>query len=231
MLHITNHDGKMRRLHSISTSTLMNKHCRERAKNPLSICHYCYAETLTHCRKQLEACLVENTALLTGSVLPFEDLPLINDLIFRFESFGDLMNSTQVVNYFNICRKNPATTFALWTKNPAFIDMAIKAGHAKPANIIIIYSSPIVGVPAVNAQVLKRFPFIDKCFTVFTPTQSEHVSINCGSRDCFTCRKCYNKADKSFYINEVLKGVSKKRLTFLDTALNKFKSLFKALVA
>lgn len=230
-LHITTHDGKMQHIHSISTSTLLNENCRERAKNVLSICHYCYSEALTKCRKQLEARLKGNTELLTKSVIPFEELPTITDDIFRFESFGDLMNSTQVKNYFNICRKNPFTTFALWTKNPAFIDMAIKAGSAKPENIIIIYSSPIIGAPAVNAKVLQRFPFIDKCFTVFTPEQAENVIINCGSRSCFTCRKCYSKDDKTFYINEQLKGVSKKALAFLDDALRKFKSLVKCLVA
>lgn len=223
-LHITTHGGKLEGIRSISTSTQVNQHCRERAKNPLSICHYCYAEKLTGYRKSLEKHLLKNTELLTEKILPGRALPYIYEPIFRLEAFGDLVNSTHVVNYFNLCRKNPETTFALWTKNPFYIHQAIKAGHAKPDNLIVIYSSPIIGVAGLTGKLLSRYPFIDKCFTVFTHEQAKSNHINCGGRHCYSCRKCYQHGGP-VHINEELKGVKKSVMAWLDTAIEKFRRL------
>ena len=85
--------------------------------------------------------MVENQRILTGSVLPLDMLPTINAIYFRFEAFGDLNNDIQVINYFNMCYKNPRVKFALWTKNPDFIEAAIAQGYAKPENLNIVLSS------------------------------------------------------------------------------------------
>ena len=68
--------------------------------------------------KNLNACLERNTKILTGRILKEAEIPMINASFFRFESFGDLINVTQVINYFHICKKNKHVHFALWTKNP-----------------------------------------------------------------------------------------------------------------
>ena len=142
-----------------------------------------------------------NQEILTGSVLPEEKLPVINVLYFRFEAFGDLNNATQVINYFNICRKNPGVKFALWTKNPDYIAAAIKAGHEKPENLNIILSSLFI-----NKERKTKYDFVDKIFTVYDAEYitANNIDINCGARNCFTCGLCYNKNDVRI-INEKLK--------------------------
>ena len=204
----TNHTGKMQNMVSINTSVKLNTHCRERAKNPLTICHKCYSDRQLSYQKSTAEKYARNTEVLTSRILDFEELPVLNVLRCRFEAFGDLNNEIQAQNYLNICRKNPGTTFALWTKNPFYIDRAFKKfGGSKPKNIIIIFSSIVINKPA-NFEALQRlFPFIDKMFTVFKnedAAKASGMAINCGARNCFTCGRCYSKKTGK-YVNELLK--------------------------
>ena len=85
----------------------------------------------------------------------------------------------------------------------------------KPGNLRIIYSSPLLNVPA--AQMLKCYilpsgkSMIDQIFTVYTAAYAlEHnVSINCGNRICIACGNCYTKKGIQF-INEVVKSEQKR---------------------
>lgn len=204
-----NHTGKMAGMYSISTACTLNEYCIRRSKNPDSICANCFAQSMFKnpwYKWTLKRC-EHNTHVLTTSILDVDDLPLINAFAFRFESFGDLQNSTQCINYFNICRLNPRVTFALWTKNPFIIANAIRDGHAKPANLIIIYSSPLKDKPVSLAKIQSVFPFVDKVFTVWTTKDKaakHNVSINCGARACLKCLRCYtNGGDNE--IAELLK--------------------------
>ena len=131
-----------------------------------------------------------NTDILTTTIIPVKEWPLINALMFRLESFGDLNNEIQVINYFNFCNRNKNVKFALWTKNPEFIDKAIKAGHKKPKNLVIVQSSSFV-----NVKEEKKFDFVDKVFTVYDKNyiRQNNVKINCGARNCFECGRCYSK--------------------------------------
>ena len=156
----------------------------------------------------LDKCLHRNTEILTGSIIDSEKLPFINAHSFRFESFGDLNNAIQVINYFNICTKNPCVNFAIWTKNPVYINEAIKIhGYKKPDNLVIIYSSPMINNPVKLERIKKIFPFIDKVFTVYTSEQAaeEHnATINCGSKNCIECLACYRHNNVTV-ISELLK--------------------------
>ena len=161
--HIINvcvkHTGKMAGMYSISTACTLNEYCLKRSKNPDSICANCFAQTMFKnpwYKWTLKRC-EHNTKVLTESVLDADDLPLINALAFRFESFGDIQNTIQVINYFNICNLNPRVTFALWTKNPFIIANTIREGHDKPENLIIIYSSPIKNKPVSLAKIQNVF--------------------------------------------------------------------------
>lgn len=200
-----NHSGKMRGIMSLSTSVLLNENCKKNASVNGSICAHCYACKLLKMRHALDEKLERNTELLTKDVLPVDVLPQINTLYFRFEAFGDLNNAIQVVNYFNICRKNKAVRFALWTKNPHIVEDAMKQYNIKkPSNLNIIYSSLFLNTP--NKNIKKRFPFIDKIFTVYDkPTiKAENIQINCGGANCASCLICYKK-NKIDIINEILK--------------------------
>lgn len=210
IIHVCiNHTGKMAGMYSISTSCTLNEYCLKRSKNPESICADCFAQNMFRnpwYKWTMKRC-EENTRVLTESVLDPEDLPIINAFAFRFESFGDLKNTIQVINYFNICNANKRVMFALWTKNPFIIANAIREGHAKPSNLIIIYSSPLKDKPVSLEKIRSVFPFIDKVFTVWTDTAAaaaHNVEINCGARACIKCLKCYTK-NSNDEIAELLK--------------------------
>lgn len=206
--------GKMAGLWSLSTSTLMNPQCAKNAAIVGSICSKCYARTLLKMRKSLREKLEINTRILTAVIIPFECLPIINNLYFRFEAFGDLMTSKQVVNYFNICKKNPAVNFALWSKNPHLIQAAIDQYKIeKPQNLNIIYSPLFMNV-CNGETIIKKYPFIDKVFTVYTLEYIQdhpETVINCGGRSCINCLNCYKKGG-NVYVNEMLKQDQKKAI-------------------
>jgi hypothetical protein len=175
---------------SISTSVKTNERCAKNAQIKGSICEKCFAAKQMKVFPSMEKPMVENQRILTGEILPEEKLPIINNLYFRFEAFGDLNNDIQVINYFNICKKNPRVKFALWTKNPDYIQAAINQGHEKPENLNFVLSSLFI-----NKERPNPFPFVDKVFTVYDAETIErgNIDINCGARSCFDCGLCYEK--------------------------------------
>lgn len=197
-LHLTTkHTGKMTNMWSLSTSSLKNPWCEAHSKVKGSICEHCYAMRQMKMYKNMSPCYEKNAEILTSRILSDDELPTIPVIYFRFESFGDLINWVQCVNYFNIAKKNPQTKFALFSKNMWIIKEAIESGAEKPDNLQIIQSSMFVNKPD------KKFaPWVDKVFTVYS--NCENVEINCGARSCFTCHKCYEKNDIET-INEKLK--------------------------
>lgn len=206
-LHVTQkHTGKMSGMLSLSTNMLINKFCLQHRNICGSICQHCYANTLLTMRQTMQKALTYNSILLKNAVLPLEILPRINSRVFRFESFGDLDNVNRAINYLNICRVNPETTFALWTKNPVILNRAFKAGYTKPENLIIIYSSLFVNDVQSGLRMKRVYKWIDKVFTVYDKEtiKRDNIAINCGARSCFTCRRCYSK-DTETIINEQLK--------------------------
>lgn len=199
-----NHTGKMAGIYSISTSVECNKQCSKNAACKGSICEHCFAKRNVSMRKQLRYKLLFNTCLLTTCILPVECFPIVPTILFRFESFGDLNNEIQVINYFNMATKQFANC-ALWTKNPKFIENAIyKYNAVKPENLNIVYSSMYLN--KCNNKILEKYNFIDRIFTVYEKDKIDITRVNCGSRDCFKCRKCYiDKELNEININELLK--------------------------
>lgn len=197
-----NMTGKMEDIPSISTSCLLNTHCQLYRKVKGSICEKCFAHATVNRYSGLSKNLEQNFHLLTEQILNIDLLPRFNaELapIVRFESFGDLENETQVINYANICRKNPDIIFALWTKNPHIAKSAFdKVG--KPENLILIQSSLMI-----NDIIKRHNEYIDKIFTVYDKEGQKSVTVNCGARHCFKCRKCYTIKSEVEYITEALK--------------------------
>ena len=189
----TNHTGKMEGMVSLSTSVMKNDRCRKNAQIKGSICEKCFAERMSNLYgEKFQSKFERNQEILTASVLPDNEIPIVNHVYARFEAFGDLNNDIQVMNYFNICYKNPQTKFALWTKNPDYIAQAIKKGYKKPDNLQIILSSLFL-----NKVRRTKYDFVDKIFTVYTAEyiKENGVEINCGAKSCFGCGLCYNKND------------------------------------
>ena len=193
--------GKMSGIPSISTSCLENPICKARMQDAESICAHCYAAaTLTRYTSAGKA-MSANYELLSGSVLPLDVLPrFANVAIVRIESFGDVGTYEHAVNYANIARVNPSVTFAWWTKNAHIVERVF-ADFGKPENVILIESSN-----KVNEQKTDVSVFSDKVFTVFDAEtiEKENVNVNCGARQCATCRRCYSR-DTDAIVNEKLK--------------------------
>lgn len=204
-----NMSGKMSGIPSISTSVLENPICQKRREQKDSICSKCFAASTAARYSSLAKNLSSNLELLTGEILPFDVLPrFITELsnIVRFESFGDLANVNQAINYLNIAKVNPGVRFAIWTKNISILARAVDA-VGKPDNIRIIYSSPIVN-KAIDAEKTQRtFSCIDAVFTVYDKKHvaANDIDINCGAKSCITCRNCYDRPDFYSDIREQLK--------------------------
>ena len=202
----TNHTGKMTGMWSLSTSCLCNKYCLARMKDPNFICSKCYSERQMEWQENLRIKLYRNTLILTTIEIPVELMPRFNVMKGRLESHGELNNVIQIKNFFNLCKANPRTMFALWTKNTFLFPEARKQGVRKPGNLIIIESSPKLNVITEPSD-----PWVDKVFTVFNKKFArEHgIEINCGGRCCMTCEtNCYKKnvvKGKVEYINELVK--------------------------
>lgn len=200
--------GKMDGILSISTAASMNPICAKRAADILSVCHHCYALALQKGRKGLQAILERNYQILTSEIIPVDVWPLVSGKV-RIESFGDLANVTQAINYLHFVLRNPAADFAWWTKNPAFIEKALhQLGIEKPHNLQIVLSCDRLNAEDdYCTRVLQRFPFIDRVFTVYDKEHAidNDVAINCGERHCAECGACYNAGGPS-RIREILKA-------------------------
>lgn len=201
-VHFTvNHLGKMEGMISLSTSPLCNPLCRKRAQIANTICSHCYSFCMMKRFGTLAERLAKNTEVLTTKLIPVEEWPILNARYVRFEAFGDIVNARQMENYVNLCKRNPSTKFAIWTKNYAIAAKALEK-TGKPKNLTLLVSSPLVNV----ALDLTKFPLADKCFTVYSTCHAaqEGIDINCGARACLLCHKCYERTGAK-HIRERLK--------------------------
>ena len=149
--------------------------------------------------------MIANGETLKSKILQGNEIPITNDLIYRFEAFGDIENETQLINYVNICNRNPHTSFGLWTKNYVICDSVFnKRKIAKPDNLSLVVSSPKMN--EVMKLDMKKFWFVDHVFTVYDKDyiKANNVNVNCGARSCLGCQICYHKGTE-FYVNEKLK--------------------------
>lgn len=213
---ITHHGGKMENIDSISTSCLCNARCKKRMENKNFICSECYAAATIERysnndpeKLDMYDKMERNTIFYSYYELTKDCIPTITSRIFRLESFGDLNNILQFKNYCMLARANKNTYFALWTKNPDIIARALKYGVTIPKNIDIIYSIPKKNCIPTQKQmrnIKRKYPFIKKFFIVITKEyQKKHkTKVNCQKK-CYTCQKCYTKADRTQLIIELEK--------------------------
>ena len=95
---------------------------------------------------------------MSESIIPWDNLPRIFDLYFRFDSHGELINLNNIQNFVNICLKNPKTSFTLWSKRFDLIKKFFD-NNEKPENLILIYSNSKLNKP------LDKLPkYFDKTF-------------------------------------------------------------------
>ena len=211
-INITKHSGKMDGIPSMSTSCILNARCQKRVCCGASICHNCFAHSYMKFRKELREALERNFHILTEKILTKEEIISlnINVCFFRFESFGDLNNNIQLINYINISRYYKNTRFALWTKNiDILLSVFSKKKYRKPRNLSLIISSPLLNValPLSFVEKVNKVVHIDVVFTVYTKdfVEKNNITINCGAKHCLSCLQCYKGHKETIYINEQLK--------------------------
>ena len=104
-VHISKHSGKMDQFDSISTSSLLNPFCLKMNCNKNLICNKCYGIRLEMFRPTMTNKLQENNLLLSGKPLTKEQIPKINRLYFRFNSFAVYGNPCIIIMHlFNKCK-------------------------------------------------------------------------------------------------------------------------------
>lgn len=197
--------GKMLGVLSLSTNCKFNARCIRNMAIKGSICEHCFARnTIEHYKKGLAKNTKRNLEILTEKVIPVSDWVTFNadDLghMIRIESFGDVQNAVQCINYMNLARANADCMVTAWTKNPDIwktaIDIEKMAGRDFPENMILIQSALFL-----NTEIAPAFPFIEKVFTVFD--KAINNGINCGERKCRNCKRCYRHG--ADFVRELLK--------------------------
>ena len=185
----------MKHIPAINTNPLDNAFCNRMACSK-AVCKHCYSRTMLQgMRKNCGPAWSANGKVLSESIIPNADLPTINSIWFRYSGHGELINSNHFVNLCNIARKNPRTTFVLWTKRT---DIVRKNRDAVPSNMRLIYSNPRVN------NVLKNAPEgFDKVFNVIDD-KSKHAS-NCAGKACWDCGICYDPDNKTQCVIEKLR--------------------------
>lgn len=204
-LHIVHHvstttrKSKLNGINSLSTSCRDNCFCIDRIKKADCICSHCYADTQQKTQLALQDRNTINGVILRNIIIPVKYWkkyinPADISKFFRIESFGDVANKTQAVNYINFMLAFPRVHFAVWTKNTGIWYFAMTE-TCKPENMVYIVSSEKVNVP--NTHTEKTFGNVDHIFTVYDKNfiAENNVKINCGGRSCMDCIKkhagCY----------------------------------------
>ena len=217
-LHVVHHistekrHSKLNGINSLSTSCVDNCYCVERMKNKDSVCSKCYSNTQQKTQLALQDRNIINGVILRNIVIPAKYWkkyinPVDISKFFRFESFGDVANKTQALNYIEFCKAFPRVHFAVWTKNTGIWHFAFLDSD-KPKNLSYIVSSNKLNKPELWR--MNSDKNINHIFTVYDETAIEEnkVVINCGGRSCMDCIKrhkaCYF-TDTETIINEQLK--------------------------
>ena len=184
LISLSGLSGKLAGVDGLTTSP-NNPGCKARAKIKGSICSKCYAMATLKQYKQCENAWQENARILS---LPLSDASIekialglrAKSGLVRFESHGDVISRQQVVNYFRIACRRPDLKFAIWSKVPALFN-----GLVAPSNLVCILSTLFIDAAPKSLPA----PF-HKSFTVLSEDSDK---INCGARNCATCRVCYSR--------------------------------------
>ena len=203
MLRVSNGSGKMLDIRSLNTNTLTNPFCQKmvKSKDKSIICTQCYSEAMLRgIRKNCVTSWQQNSDILSGGLIPDHMLPTILDAFFRFSSHGELINLIMLENFHNIALHNPHCSFALWTKRKDLINQFYGAPsyNAKPSNLILIYSNPII-----NRVMATPPKFFDRTFN--NVSKDSAIDQNCTGQKCMDCLLCYKRNNGITTIIEAVK--------------------------
>jgi len=183
--------GKLFGFQAINSNTVTNEYCKKMNETE-TICGSCYSMAmLKGSRKNCQPAWQNNSEILSESALTIRQLPVINQLYFRFHGHGELINRQHFDNLRRIAEFNPKTTFTLWTKRRNLVHGII------PDNMILVYSNPVID--KVMTKIPKKF---HKVFNnVSIPSDNE----NCTGQKCADCLACYKLSGENIIIERVKK--------------------------
>ena len=146
----------------------------------------------------LSVCIsrVNNSDKLS-KVIPIENLPVINAHSFRFHGHGELINYQHLDNFMNIARKNPFTTFAIWTKRIGFI-RKWKKYNKNLDNVVFIYSNP-----STEKKMTRPPAGFDKVFNALYNDDISNGETLCTGVSCIDCMACYRHNEHTVIVEKV----------------------------
>ena len=187
--------GKLLNIPTINTNPLDNKFCNRMCKTN-AVCKHCYSRAMLQgLRKNCGPVWSQNGKILSESIIPDDQLPVINSVWFRFSGHGELLNSTHFLNLCKIATHNHRTQFVLWTKRK---DIVRKHIQEVPSNMRLIYSNPRLN------NVMKHAP--DGFDKVFNVVSKDSYKSNCHGKACWQCGLCYDANSTTECLIEQLKG-------------------------
>jgi len=190
--------GKLRGISALNSNPLDNGFCAVMAQNQENICSECYSRSAL--QRYTQNAQPKFSAIGKWFARPRTDkeLNLINfsSNYVRFHAHGEPLNIDHAANFLKLAELWPNRLFALWTKRPRLVQLAL-VNRQKPSNLTLIYSSPKIGVIA------QRPLGFDKVFTVFDYPPYNH-RLNCFGKACINCLICYIP-NKIRTVNELLK--------------------------
>ena len=189
LIKISKGSGKMEGIPSINTNPLTNDYCKKctfyktkkttRAGDEYPICYSVYM--LQTARKNCVNTFEYNSNILSKSIIDYDYLPRFNNIkAVRFNSHGELINDTHLINLIQIVKKNPDVFFSLWTKQYKIIKNYFD-DNIKPENLNLIFSN------SKFDRVIEPPKYFDKSFNVIKA--GPH---NCIGK-CADCMACYQK--------------------------------------
>lgn len=166
-------------------------------KNPearnVSICGFCFADAQQSYQRDMIDPLTHNAEILNGGIIHPDWLPVMNNIYFRIESFGDVSTVNACINILHMIARNRETDVAVWSKNVSLYRQAFRI-VGKPDNMIFVKSLEMVNtIP--DPETDPDADIVDKWFAVITPefAEAHGLTINCGARACLACLRCYEK--------------------------------------
>lgn len=177
---------------------LLSAYIRENPESQdVCICGFCFSDRQQDYQTSMIDPLDHNAEILNNGIIHSDWLPVLNNLFFRGESFGDFASVNAVVNVSNLARKNPGAKVVPWSKNIPFFREAFRE-YGKPANMRLIKSSEYIN--KIDEIRPDEIGTVDAVFTVVTEeyAKAHRIKINCGARACLACLRCYTDGKQIF---------------------------------
>lgn len=189
--------GKIEGVWSLDSTATNCDYCRKMREYAAAhpeldiVCGYCYDFAQELYRYNTLNRHTLNMIIMESVEFEIEELATLpaGELV-RVNSSGDSSNDTYAENMIKFCIAHPNSKCGIWSKHTiTYIHACDKYG--KPANVVLIQSSPFVNKP------VKRAKYFDYVFTVYKSKEAvekaiENGACECNGKKCADCGyKCY----------------------------------------